>query len=75
MNEDIRWIQRFSNYKRALKQQDTSRAAFANGIITDGDAWMSMVKSRNLISHTSADLIYYLKRVGVLFFGENKIDE
>jgi len=104
MTQDIRWHQRFSNYKKALIQlrdavqlshqreltplekqgliqsfeythelawktlkdflqyrgsteeiygsKDASRQAFANGIIFDGETWMSMVKSRNLTSHT-----------------------
>lgn len=104
MKTDIRWHQRFSNYKKALIQlqdavqlsqqreltplekqgliqsfeythelawktlkdflqyrgsteeiygsKDASRQAFANGIISDGETWMSMVKSRNLTSHT-----------------------
>lgn len=103
MQKDIRWIQRFSNYQKALTQladavdlaekrelsklekqgliqsfeythelawktlkdfiesrgnaeifgsKDASREAFRLGLIGDGDAWMSMVKSRNLTSHT-----------------------
>jgi len=104
MKNDIRWHQRFSNYKKALTQlqsavelseqreltplekqgliqsfeythelswktlkdfleyrgntqeiygsKDASRQAFSNGIITDGETWMHMVKSRNLTSHT-----------------------
>lgn len=103
MQKDIRWIQRFSNYQKALTQladavdlaekrelsklekqgliqsfeythelawktlkdfiesrgnaeifgsKDASREAFRLGLIVDGDAWMSMVKSRNLTSHT-----------------------
>lgn len=32
--------------------RDTAREAFQKGIITDGDAWMEMIKSRNLTSHT-----------------------
>lgn len=103
MQKDVRWIQRFSNYKKALEQladavalsekrelsklekqgliqsfeythelawktlkdfiesrgnaeifgsKDVSREAFKLGIIENGDIWMSMVKSRNLTSHT-----------------------
>lgn len=99
-NQDIRWQQRFSNYKRAFAQlskfldktelneleeqglvqafeythelawktladflkdrgnteiygsRDASREAFNAGLITDGDVWMDMIKSRNLTSHT-----------------------
>ena len=100
---DIRWVQRYSNYKRALTQlkeaidlmslrplsnlekqgvvqafefthelswnmmkdfleskgnteiygsKDATRQAFKYGLVTDGDVWMSMIKSRNLTSHT-----------------------
>lgn len=104
MTQDIRWHQRFSNYKKALIQlrdavqlshqreltplekqgliqsfeythelawktlkdflqyrgsteeiygsKDASRQAFSNGVISDGETWMHMVKSRNLTSHT-----------------------
>lgn len=109
--EDIRWEQRFSNYRKALgklretvnyiqnevenketpsvlddivKQgliqsfeythelawkvikdyfidqgnpnitgsRDATREAFQLGLISDGEAWMDMIKSRNLTSHT-----------------------
>ena len=100
---DIRWVQRFSNYKKALNQlkeaidlmsqralsnlekqgvvqafefthelswnmmkdfleskgnteiygsKDATRQAFKYGLVIDGDVWMSMIKSRNLTSHT-----------------------
>jgi nucleotidyltransferase substrate binding protein (TIGR01987 family) len=104
LNQDIRWIQRFSNYKKALKQlkdavklskkrelsqlekqgliqgfeythelswkclkdfleyrgqteqifgsKDATRIAFNTNLISHGDEWMSMIKSRNLSSHT-----------------------
>jgi len=104
MSEDIRWIQRFSNYKKALSQlqdavnlseqrdlsqlekqgliqafeythelawktlkdflksrgnkeeiygsKDATREAFSLELISNGEDWMNMVKSRNLISHT-----------------------
>jgi nucleotidyltransferase substrate binding protein (TIGR01987 family) len=32
--------------------KDATRAAFAKGLIADGDAWMAMIKSRNDSSHT-----------------------
>jgi nucleotidyltransferase substrate binding protein (TIGR01987 family) len=99
-NSDIRWKQRFSNYKRALTQlgeflekkelnklekqgliqafeythelawktladflkergntdifgsKDATREAFNLGLISEGDIWMDMIKSRNLTSHT-----------------------
>ncbi len=100
---DIRWIQRFTNYRRVLAQlteaveltrqrplsdlerqgliqtfefthelswktlkdflasrgavelfgsRDTSREAFAQGLIRDGDIWMAMIRHRNLSTHT-----------------------
>jgi nucleotidyltransferase substrate binding protein (TIGR01987 family) len=100
IEQDIRWQQRLSNYKKALAQlgkfmekkelneleeqgliqafeythelawktlsdflknqgnveiygsKDTTREAFAIGIIEDGEIWMEMIKSRNLTSHT-----------------------
>ncbi|WDF56603.1 nucleotidyltransferase substrate binding protein [Mucilaginibacter sp. KACC 22063] len=99
-NEDIRWKQRFSNYKKALAQlerfvtkndlsdleeqglikafeytyelgwttlkdyleyqgilnmagsRDVIREAFRANLITDGEKWMDMLKSRNLTSHS-----------------------
>lgn len=103
MINDIRWIQRFDNFKRALKQlnsatqlyntrelsdleeqgliqsfeynhelawnllkdfleyrgnlsiygsRDATKEAFKYGLITNGEVWMSMIKSRNRTSHT-----------------------
>lgn len=97
---DIRWIQRFSNYNKALRQltkfiergelneleeqgliqafeythelswktlkdflehrgnkeiygsRDVSRLAFKSNLIENGEAWMSMIQSRNLTTHT-----------------------
>jgi nucleotidyltransferase substrate binding protein (TIGR01987 family) len=99
-NKDIRWKQRFQNFKKAFNQlekavntpdlnelerqglikafeftyelawttlkdfliekgytdligsKDTLRQAFQVGLISDGDIWMEMVKSRNLTAHT-----------------------
>ncbi len=102
-NKDIRWIQRFDHYTKALNQllkandlyqqrplsdleaqgfiqafefthelawnvlndyieytggqiligsKDTTREAFQKNLISDGDAWMEMIKNRNLTSHT-----------------------
>jgi nucleotidyltransferase substrate binding protein (TIGR01987 family) len=101
--QDIRWEQRFSNYKKALSKlgeavqlnseralselekqgiiqafeythelawkvmqdffiyqgnaeirgsKDATRQAFSVELILDGDAWMEMIKNRNLTSHT-----------------------
>jgi nucleotidyltransferase substrate binding protein (TIGR01987 family) len=100
MEKDIRWEQRFNNYKKALSQlqkfidkdtlneleeqgliqafefthelalnvmkdyfeyqganniygsRDATREAFKKGLITNGDEWMEMIKSRNESSHT-----------------------
>jgi len=100
---DVRWKQRFTNYRKALGQlshavrlsrqrdlseleqqgliqafefthelawnvikdyfeyqgnsaitgsRDATREAFQRGLIADGEAWMSMIKSRNQSSHT-----------------------
>jgi nucleotidyltransferase substrate binding protein (TIGR01987 family) len=100
---DIRWIQRFQNYRQALSRlteavklaasrplselekqgliqgfeythelgwnvlkdyleaqgfvniigsKGATREAFKNALITDGDAWMDMIKARNATSHT-----------------------
>jgi nucleotidyltransferase substrate binding protein (TIGR01987 family) len=32
--------------------KDTTREAFKTGLIENGEAWMDMIKSRNLTSHT-----------------------
>ena len=32
--------------------RDTSRLAFQNGLVKDGDAWMRMIQARNQTSHT-----------------------
>ena len=32
--------------------KDAAREAFKVGLVEDGDAWMEMIKSRNLTSHT-----------------------
>jgi nucleotidyltransferase substrate binding protein (TIGR01987 family) len=100
---DVRWRQRFQNYRQALSRlteavrlscarplseleqqgliqgfeythelgwnvlkdyleaqgfvgligsRGATREAFKNGLITDGEAWMDMIKARNLTSHT-----------------------
>jgi len=101
--QDVRWIQRFNHFNKALSQlkeavalaekrplskleeqgliqafefthelawntlkdfledrgvqdlygsRDTTREAFKTGLIENGEAWMSMIQSRNLTSHT-----------------------
>ena len=39
-------------YTELMGAKDTLRQAFQLGIISDGETWMEMVKSRNLTSHT-----------------------
>lgn len=99
-NQDVRWKQRFQNFKKAFLQlekavktldlnelerqglikafeftyelawttlkdylmemgytdligsKDTLRKAFQVGIISDGEIWMDMIKSRNLTAHS-----------------------
>jgi nucleotidyltransferase substrate binding protein (TIGR01987 family) len=60
--EDIRWQQRFQNFLKDYFEyqgnteitgsRDVTREAFNKGIISDGDGWMEMIKSRNKSSHT-----------------------
>jgi nucleotidyltransferase substrate binding protein (TIGR01987 family) len=35
-----------------IGSKDASRSAFKNGLIAEGDDWMSMIADRNLTSHT-----------------------
>ncbi len=35
-----------------IGSKNASREAFKNNLISDGDAWMDMIKARNLTSHT-----------------------
>jgi len=106
--QDVRWIQRFQNYRQALTRlsdavalsrqralsdleeqgliqafefthelawnvlkdyleaqgfveligsKNATRQAFKNGLLADGEAWMDMIKARNLTSHTYQDKI------------------
>ena len=105
MKEDIRWIQRFTNFSKALGQlskfvekgelnelekqgliqafeytyelawntikdyfedqgeteiygsRDAFRLAFRRGLIENGKAWMDMIKSRTLTTHTYNETI------------------
>jgi len=40
------------NTQPVYGSRDATRAGFAVHLITDGDAWMEMIASRNLTSHT-----------------------
>lgn len=35
-----------------IGSKNATREAFKNGLITEGEAWMDMIKARNLTSHT-----------------------
>lgn len=35
-----------------IGSRDATRLAFQNGLISDGDTWMAMIKARNQSSHT-----------------------
>ncbi len=35
-----------------IGSRDSTREAFKRGLIVDGEAWMDMIKARNLTSHT-----------------------
>ena len=37
--------------------RDTTREAFKTGLIENGEAWMNMIQSRNLTSHTYEEVI------------------
>ena len=39
-------------YQNIIGSKNASREAFKNALIEDGQAWMDMIKSRNLTSHT-----------------------
>ena len=38
--------------QKLIGSKDTTCEAFQKGLIKDGNAWMEMIKSRNLTSHT-----------------------
>jgi len=108
VTQDVRWIQRFSHFTKALSQlrdavalaqerplskleeqgliqafefthelawntlkdfleergvqnlygsRDATREAFKTGLIENGEAWMNMIQSRNLTSHTYDEAI------------------
>ncbi|MEY2521259.1 MAG: hypothetical protein QOF24_3018 [Verrucomicrobiota bacterium] len=39
-------------FANLIGSKDATRTAFKNGLVEDGDAWMDMIKARNLTSHT-----------------------
>jgi nucleotidyltransferase substrate binding protein (TIGR01987 family) len=40
-----------------IGSKNATREAFKNGLLEDGDAWMDMIKARNLTSHTYQEKI------------------
>ena len=42
----------FKGITGLIGSRDASRSAFNNALITDGEAWMDMIKARNQTSHT-----------------------
>lgn len=121
--QDIRWIQRFNHFNKALSQlreavtlaqqrplsrleeqgliqafeythelawntlkdfleergalnlfgsKDTTREAFKNGLVENGDVWMDMIKNRNLTTHTYNEAVAAQIRSAILdsYFGE-----
>jgi nucleotidyltransferase substrate binding protein (TIGR01987 family) len=42
----------FKGITGLIGSRDASRSAFSNALITDGEAWMDMIKARNQTSHT-----------------------
>ena len=40
-----------------IGSKNATRQAFKNGLLQDGEAWMDMIKARNLTSHTYQDKI------------------
>ena len=42
----------FQGVFHIVGSRDASREAFNRGLVTDGQAWMEMIKSRSLSSHT-----------------------
>jgi len=57
-------------YTEIVGSRDTIRLAFANGIVTDGELWMDMVKDRNLTVHiyNSDEANRIVKDIVVSFF-------
>jgi len=42
----------YQGEQNMMGSRDATRRAFSVGLISDGDAWMDMIASRNLTSHT-----------------------
>ena len=46
------YLEEYGVYTGLIGSRDTTREAFKRGLITRGEVWMDMIKSRNLSSHT-----------------------
>lgn len=46
--------------------RDATREAFQKGLITDGNGWMEMIKSRNISSHTYNEEVADEIRLGIM---------
>lgn len=42
----------FKGITGLIGSRDASRSAFKNALVTDGEAWMDMIKARNQTAHT-----------------------
>lgn len=55
--------------------KDTTREAFRTGLIENGEAWMDMIRSRNLTSHTydEATAIAIVSAIRATYFSEFEV--
>ena len=61
-SKDIRWVQRFQNFEKALHHLENAlqiknprtaiKKAFETGLIVNGHDWMDLLLDRNLTAHT-----------------------
>ncbi len=42
-------------FAELIGSKNATRQAFKNGLLEDGEAWMDMIRARNLTSHTYQD--------------------
>jgi nucleotidyltransferase substrate binding protein (TIGR01987 family) len=65
-------------YTNIIGSKDATREAFQAGLIIDGEAWMEMLESRNLTSHTydeeTAEKISEKVKAGYYFLFEKLIE-
>jgi hypothetical protein len=64
---DVRWKQRFNNFQRAYQslskaiELSTTRLAFKEGLLSNGEAWMDMIEAR-ISSVFYAELTLFAKQ-------------